>query len=131
MSITTGCITRNARNIARPTSTWLEGADCVPSACRRKCSTMTMRRNGLTDITTAGKSVSNVNKMTICVGVLSVSPPLGFAEPKTGMAASVGAATAAAAKNKNRKTERNLIIGWIEADRAKEKKAHRAKLFLQ
>ena len=44
-----------------------------------------MRRNGLTDITTAGSSVSSVNKMTICVGVLSVRPPLGFAEPNTGI----------------------------------------------
>ena len=70
-----------------------------------------MRRNGLTDITTAGNSVSSVNKMTICVGVLSVSPPLGLAEPKTGMAVSfTGAARAAAAKNRNRKSERNLII---------------------
>ena len=58
---------------------------------------MTMRRNGLTDITTAGSSVSSVNRMTICVGVLSVRPPLGLAEPKTGMAGSLaGAANAAA-----------------------------------
>src|SRR5580704_400559 len=119
MSITTGCITRKARNIDNPTSTWLEGADCVPNACRRKCRTMTMRRNGLTDITTAGNSVNSVNKMTICVGVLSVRPPLGLGEPKTGMA-SDGAARAAAAKNMNRKMERSLIIGWNEADRAME-----------
>src|SRR3984957_13457235 len=123
MSITTGCITRKARNIDNPTSTWLEGADCVPNACRRKCNTMTMRRNGLTDITTAGNSVSSVNKMTICVGVLSVRPPFGLAEPKTGMAASLaGAARAAVAKNRDRKTERNLFIGQIGIDRAKQMK---------
>src|SRR5580700_46770 len=81
---------------------------------------MTIRRNGLTDITTAGSSVSRVNKMMICVGVLSVSPPLGLAPPKTGMAESeAGAAQAAIAKNKNRKMERSLIISWIGVNRVR------------
>src|SRR5580658_8774224 len=113
-------MTRKARNIESPTSTWLDGADCVPRACRRKCSTITMRRNGLTDITTAGRSVSSVNKMTIWVGVLKVSPPLGLPAPKTGMAVSfAGAARAAAAKNRNKRRERNLIIGCFGGDHAK------------
>src|ERR1700722_8553842 len=89
---------------------------------------MTMRRNGLTDITTAGSSVSSVNKITICVGVLSVRPPFGLAEPNTGISLA-GAARAAAAKNKNRKMERSLIIGWsgvISRNAALERLAHRA-----
>ena len=55
MSAATGEITRMVRNSAIPTSTWLDGVVCVPSACRRKCSTMVMRRNGVIDMTTAGQ----------------------------------------------------------------------------
>jgi len=36
-------ITNKVRNRARPTITWLAGADCVPIACRSSDNTMMMR----------------------------------------------------------------------------------------
>ena len=75
-------MTRIVRNSARPSSTWLEGVDCVPSACRRKCSTTVMRRNGVIDITAAGSSVISVSRMTICIGTLSEAPFLPAEIPR-------------------------------------------------
>ena len=43
----------------------------MPSACRRKCSTIEMRRNGVIDMMIAGSSVSSVIRMMICIGVPS------------------------------------------------------------
>jgi len=51
---------------------------------RKKCSTIAIRKNGLTDMITAGNSVSSVSRITICIGELSVRP-LDAPGPKTGM----------------------------------------------
>ena len=62
----------SVRNNASPASTWFEGAVCVPSACRRKCSTMEMRRNGVIDMMIGRQTASAaVIRMMICIGVLS------------------------------------------------------------
>ncbi len=70
----------SVRKSASPASTWFEGAVCVPSACRRKCSTIEMRRNGVIDITIAGSSVSTVSRMMICIGVLKELCPAGSSD---------------------------------------------------
>ena len=52
--------------------TGLDGVDWVPIACRRKCSTRVIRRNGVTDMTRTGSSVNPLMSNTICIGTPSV-----------------------------------------------------------
>ena len=44
----------------------------MPRACRRKCNTIVIRRNGVIDISAAGSSTIKVSDSAICMGRLSV-----------------------------------------------------------
>jgi hypothetical protein len=56
------------RNSDSPTITWLGGADCVPSAWRRRPSTMTMRVKPVIISSTAGRKLSAVKNSSVWIG---------------------------------------------------------------
>jgi len=113
------------KNSPRPRRMGFEGAVCVPIACLRKCSTSVMRRNGVKDIRTAGRTVKPVNMSTICIGrptdvalplVWEVAVALSVLIPESGLATGVACRRLAwVAKQKNKsitpaRKERNQLI---------------------
>ena len=60
-------MTKKVRNSARPTSTWLGGDVCVPSACRSSDSTMMMRVNPVIISSAAGMKVSAVSVSSVWI----------------------------------------------------------------
>src|SRR4051794_33783458 len=78
-----GLITNRLRKRARPTTTWLGGIDCKPSALRVSESTMTMRVKLVIIMRSAGATVSSVSAtmmVMLWLGLLSVSPRLRLTE---------------------------------------------------
>ena len=75
MRSATGAITNIVRNRVRPMRTWFGGISCVPSACRRKWNTITMRVNDVMITSTAGRNDSSVRTMTICSGADTLPMP--------------------------------------------------------
>ena len=65
-SFSTGCITKNVRNIASPISTILGGVPCVASALRNSDSTMMMRVKAVTITSKLGASDNTVTSAVIC-----------------------------------------------------------------
>jgi hypothetical protein len=63
-----GLITKKVRKRLRPTITWLGGADCVPSAWRKRLSTITMRVKPVISSSTAGKKLNAVKNSSVWMG---------------------------------------------------------------
>ena len=61
-------MTKNVRKRLRPITTWFGGAACVPSAWRRRLSTMTMRVKLVISRSTAGRKLSAVKKSRVWIG---------------------------------------------------------------
>lgn len=68
---------------------------------------MVMRRNGVTDITTAGSNTIRVREMAICIGTLSVEPE-AVIPPAGDGAAAARAAQALELKNRVRRMVRDI-----------------------
>ncbi|MOA42444.1 hypothetical protein D3C78_1644920 [compost metagenome] len=71
----TGDIIKKVRNSAKPSNTWLGGADGVPSAFRSKPKTIMMRVKLVIISKTAGINVREVIKTSVCTGKDQLCPP--------------------------------------------------------
>ncbi len=69
---------------------------------------MTIRRNGVTDITAAGSSTSSVRDSAICIGRLSVLPPEGIAVKGE----ELGVRFARALRATGKGWERDVVRDW-------------------
>ncbi len=86
--MSTGDITNNVRNSDKPSRIWFDGVDCVPSAWRRKLSTIMMRVNDVIISSTAGRNVSTVISASSCSdSVQFCAPPGAFCTVNTGIPA--------------------------------------------
>src|SRR3989304_554616 len=65
MTVPTGAIEKNVRKSAIPMSTGLGGVCCIPSACRMKASTITIRVKEVIITRIEGASVSTVSSARI------------------------------------------------------------------
>ena len=76
----------------------MDGTVCVARACRKKCKTSVILKNGVTHMMIAGSKVRPVSKKTICRGMLVPFGPASFASEmpmnEEGSAADIIGATA-------------------------------------
>ena len=70
----TGAMMNIVRNSVRPIRIWFDGISCVPSACRRKWKTITMRVKHVMITSAAGTNDSSVRTTTSCSG--AEMPPM-------------------------------------------------------
>src|SRR5471032_421838 len=75
MVLNTGDMTKKVKNSARPSKTWLGGAEGVPMALRSSPSTMIIRVKQVIISNAAGINVSEVRNTRVCTGSDQFCPP--------------------------------------------------------